>query len=128
LIASTIKNFLGYTEGNLQSASISIPAISSRVFRVQKIDVVQAMHSALLEFDGGKPICVKEVCIVNIDAQKTNIMKKKFAWWFGGMPKMPESPVLANGTGRVCRPVLGIGTQASIALTLEGEDFLRELA
>jgi len=57
----TILQCLEYTENILESESIFLPAISSGLFAVPKIDVAQAMYQALLKFDETKPSRLKEV-------------------------------------------------------------------
>jgi len=45
LVQSTILQCLEYTENILESESLAIPAISSGVFAVPRVDVAQAMYS-----------------------------------------------------------------------------------
>jgi len=102
LVPSTILQCLEYTENILESESLSLPASSSGLFGVPKIDVAQAMYQALLKFDKKRPNQVKEFRIVNMDIGTTTVMEKEFKWWFGRTPKITEGyqdrPV-TGGTG-----------------------------
>jgi len=55
------KNVLEYAEYVLNSASIAVPAISSGIFGVPKIDVAQVIYQAILKFDETEPRFVKTV-------------------------------------------------------------------
>jgi len=87
---SPISQYLEYTEHILKSTSLSLPAISSGVFGVLKIDVAQAMYQALVKFDETRRNHVKEVRIVNVDLETTTILEKEFKWWFGQTPLISE--------------------------------------
>jgi len=90
LVQSTIKQCLEYTESILESESLSLPAISSGVFGVPRIDVAQVMYQAILKFDHTRPNHVKEVRIVNKGLKTTTVMDKEFKWWFGQKPHMSD--------------------------------------
>jgi len=90
LVQSTILQCLEYTENILEFKSLSIPAISTGLFGVPRVDVAQAMYQAILKFDQTRPNHVKEVRIVNIELETTTVIYKEFKWWFGQAPHMSD--------------------------------------
>jgi len=50
------------------------------------MDVARAFYNEMVEFDGRQPNRLREVSIVNIDAETTRVIRKKFAEWFGNTP------------------------------------------
>jgi len=88
LVESMVLCGLEYAEHVLNSASIAVPAISSGIFGVPKIDVAQALYQAAMKFDETKPTFVKVVQLVNLDRDVTELINRDFAWWFGGARNM----------------------------------------
>jgi len=66
-----VQSCLEYTNDTLELTTISLPAISSGLFSVSKINVAEAMCKALQKCDESKPDKVQEVNIVNIDDATT---------------------------------------------------------
>jgi len=89
-VQRTILKCLEYTENTLEAGSLAIPAISSGMFGVPRVDVAQAMYLAVLKFDQTRPQHVKEVRIVNIDLETTKAMDNEFKWWFGQTPHISD--------------------------------------
>jgi len=87
LVQSTVLCSLEYAEHVLKAASIAVPAISSGLFGLPKIDVAQALYQAILKFDETEPTFVKTVQLVNLDKDVTDLINREFAWWFGERPK-----------------------------------------
>jgi len=88
LVQSTVLCGLEYAEHVLNSALIAVPAISSGIFGVPKIDVAQALYQAILKFDETELRFMKTVQLVNLDRKVTDLINREFAWWFGGVSEM----------------------------------------
>jgi len=95
LVQSTVLCSLEHTEHVLNATSIALPAISSGLFGVPKIDIAQALYEAIVKFDETEPTFVKTVHIVNLDKDVTGLINREFVWWFGG-----ASEVCVNTVGR----------------------------
>jgi len=87
LVQSTVLCSLEYAEHVLNSASIAIPAISSGIFGVPKMDVAKVLYQAIFTFDESEPRFVKMVQLVNLNRGVTYLINKEFAWWDGKVPE-----------------------------------------
>jgi len=61
LVQRTVLCSLEHAEHDLNAASMALPAISSGLFGVPKIDVAQALYQTILKLDETKPTFVKTV-------------------------------------------------------------------
>jgi len=85
LIHDAVLDSLEYAEHVLNSASIAVPAINSRIFGIPKIDRAKELYQAVSQFDGTVPRFVKTVQLVNSNKGVTYLINKEFAWWCGGV-------------------------------------------
>jgi len=110
IVTRTIGNCLKYAEHTLKSVSISLLAISAGIFEVPIRNVAHALYKSLLEFDYERPACIKEVHIVNIDSETTDIVQKEFKGWFAQITKSSQNWLLAKVLGREVSHGLYTGT------------------
>jgi len=96
IVTRTIRNCPEYAGHTLESVSIFLPAIRTGIFKIPTRDLAQALYKSLLEFDHERPACIREVRIVNIDSETTEILQKEFTEWFAGVTKSSQNRLLAK--------------------------------